>query len=112
MSDEIRIDGLGIAPGVLETIVSQAASAVDGVSSVETGQGLAGLVGKAGGKGVEVDLEGGSLDVALHIAVGYGDPLHEVARGVQSAVAEALESMTGQSVRAVDVYVDDVVFPG
>ena len=111
MADEVRLDGLGVAPGVLETIAIQAAGRIDGVVSVDGGKGVAGLVDKAQGRGVEVcPTEAGGLDVSLHVSLAYGKPLHEAARLVQSAVAEALESMTDQRVNTVDVYVDDVVF--
>ena len=34
MSEELYIDGLGLAPGVMETIVSLAAKDIEGVASV------------------------------------------------------------------------------
>ncbi len=111
MSEEIRLEGLGIAPGVLDTIVQQAAQAVDGVAAIEGGRGVAGLVGKTGGRGVEVDVsDAGVLSVAIHTTLAYGKPLQGVAREVQAAVAEALESMVGRAVGSVDVYVDGVSF--
>ncbi len=113
MTDEVRLGGLGVAPGVLETIAIQAASKVEGVVSVDGGQGLAGMVSKATGKGVEVDLsDEGALDVSLHVSLAYGKPLHDVARQVQKVVAKALEGMTDQHVESVDVYVYDVAFKG
>ena len=33
MSDEIRLEGLGVAPGVLDTIVTVAAEGVEGVAA-------------------------------------------------------------------------------
>jgi uncharacterized alkaline shock family protein YloU len=108
MSEEIRLEGLGIAPGVLDTIVQQAAQTVDGVVAIEGGRGVAGLVGKAGG--VEVDVSEDVLSVAIHVTLAYGTPLQGVAREVQAAVSEALESMVGRAVGSVDVYVDGVSF--
>lgn len=108
MSEEIRLEGLGIAPGVLDTIVQQAVQTVDGVVAIE-GRGVAGLVGKAGGIDVEVS-EDAALSVAVHVTLAYGVPLQGVAREVQAAVAEALESMVGRAVGSVDVYVDGVSF--
>jgi uncharacterized alkaline shock family protein YloU len=109
MSEEIRLEGLGIAPGVLDTIVQQAAQTVDGVVAIDGGRGVAGLVGKTGG--VEVDVsEDGILSVAIHTTLAYGEPLQGVAQEVQTAVAEALESMVGRAVGSVDVYVDGVSF--
>ena len=109
MTDELRLDGIGVAPGVLETIVTLAAEGVEGVARVEA-PGLGGLVHK-GGKALTVAVdEGGSMAVALHVTLKYGQPLHEVAKLVQTAVAEALTSQTGQPVTGVDVFVDAVAF--
>jgi uncharacterized alkaline shock family protein YloU len=78
---------------------------------VEGGKGVAGLVDKAQGRGVEVTLaEDGTLAVSLHVGLAYGEPLHGVASKVQAAVGDALGSMTDAPIGAVDVYVDDVVF--
>ena len=109
MTDELRLQGIGVAPGVLETIVTLAAEGVDGVEKVET-TALGGLVHKAGkALAVSVD-EAGSMSVEVHVTLRYGRPLHEVAQNVQKAVAEALTSQTGQPVTKVDVFVDAVTF--
>ncbi len=110
MTDELRLEGIGVAPGVLETIVTLAAEGVEGVASVEIG-GLGGLVKGGSGKGLTVTVgDAGVLSVCVHVALAYGPPLHETAATVQQAVADALTSQTGQPVSVVDVYVDAVVF--
>lgn len=109
MTDELRLDGIGVAPGVLDTIVTLAAQNVEGVAGVEA-PGLAGLVHK-GGKALTVGVdEAGAMSVTLHVTLKYGQPLHEVAKNVQRAVAEALTSQTGQPVTSVDVFVDALAF--
>jgi len=115
MSDEIRLDGLGIAPGVLDTIVTVAAEDIEGVAAVGA-SGLAGLVQKGARKGTAraVDVvagEDGALSVSLHIQVTYGSKLRQVAGSVQEAVVDALTSQVGVTVEAVDVYIDGLVFP-
>ena len=115
MSDEIRIDGLAVAPEVFQTIVTVAASEIEGVACVDAAPSLTSITrGKrAGAKQQMVTVaDDGSLSVALHVRLTYGQPLHEVAGRVQNAVTDALASMTGQSVTAVEVYIDGVVFPG
>lgn len=113
MSDEIRLEGLGVAPGVLDTIVNVATESVDGVAAVGA-PGLAGLVQK-GRKGtaraidVVVDEES-KLSVTIHVQVTYGFKLREVAASVQSAVSDALASQVGVEVAAVDVFIDGLVF--
>jgi uncharacterized alkaline shock family protein YloU len=114
MSDEIRMEGLGVAPGVLDTIVTVAAQGVEGVSCVGA-PGLAGLVQKGARKGTgrAVDVtraEDGSLLVTVHIQAAYGSKLRKVAEDIQIAVADALVSQVGVEVGAVDVFVDGIVF--
>ncbi len=110
MSDEIRLEGLGVAPGVLETIVTLAAGSVEGVAHVGT-PGLAGVVKKKGAaKSVEFDMGEDGMSVAVHVHAEYGRPLRAVARAVQEAVADALESQVGNDVASVDVFVDGIVF--
>jgi uncharacterized alkaline shock family protein YloU len=113
MSEEITLDGIGIAPGVLETIATVAAQGVDGVAEVSgAGTGLAGLVQKGASRGVCVEVhEDGALCATVRIHAQYGKPLRAVATAVQRAVIDALLTHTGQTVSSVDVYVDGVVFP-
>ena len=114
MSDEIRLEGLGVAPVVLDTIVTLATEGVEGVASVGA-PGLAGLVQKGARKGSSraVDVcvaEDGSLTVTVHIQIVYGSKLKAVANAVQVSVADAITSQVGVAVEAVDVYVDGIVF--
>lgn len=113
MSDEIGLEGIGIAPGVLETIAQIAAESVEGVANiVPPGSGLAGLVSKGASRGVSVEVgEDGTLTASVHISAYYGRPLHKVATAVQRAVTDALLTHTGQTIASVDVFVDGVVFP-
>ena len=83
MSDEIKLEGIGLAPGVLDTIVTLAAEGVEGVAAVGAA-GIAGLVQKGVAKGSAraVDVcagEDGSVTVTAHIQVYYGQQLKVVA---------------------------------
>lgn len=114
MSDEIQLEGLGIAPGVVETIVALAADKVSGVAGVCATQTLSQLAAKAVSKQstgcVAVEMEDGAVAVDLHIEVEYGNPIHEVAGNVKLAVADAIQSQVGAEVASVDVFIDGVVF--
>lgn len=111
MSDEIRLEGLGVAPGVLETIAALATQSVEGVVCIPGTQGLAGLVPKSGTRGVVVSIgDDATLHVVLHLTVRYGTPLRDVATSVQRAVGDALLTQTGQKVSAVDVFIDGIQF--
>lgn len=114
MSDEIRLEGLGVAPGVLDTIVTVAAEEVEGVAAVGA-SGLAGLVQKGSRKGAAraVDVcsgEDGTITATIHLQILYGHKLKDVAKAVQIAVADAVTSQVGATVAAVDIYVDGIVF--
>lgn len=113
MTDEIKLEGLGLAPGVLETIVTLAAEQVPGVASV-CAPGLAGKVGKGkSSKLIDVAIdEAGTATASVHLQAEYGIPLRDVARGVQVAVADAITSQVGVPVNTVDVFVDGIVFEG
>lgn len=114
MSDEIRLEGLGVAPGVLDTIVTVATESCDGVVAVGA-PGIAGLVQKGARKGAAravdvVTAEDGQVSVTIHVQVRYGMKLREVARCVQEQVSDALVSQVGVEVAAVDVFIDGLVF--
>lgn len=114
MSDEIRLEGLGVAPGVLDTIVTVATEACEGVAAIGA-SGIAGLVQKGARKGTAraVDVvtgEDGAVSVTVHVQVYYGSKLREVATCIQAAVSDALVSQVGIDVAAVDVFVDGIVF--
>lgn len=113
MTEEITLEGIGVAPGVLETIALVAAEGVDGVAGVPgASSGLAGLVQKGAARGVCVQVnEDNTLVAAVRISALYGRPLREIAGDVQRAVADALLAHTGQKVATIDVFVDGVVFP-
>lgn len=109
MATELSLDGLDIAPGVVETMVELAASAVEGVANVETS--ALGKISKAA-RSTEVTLnEDGLFVVTLHVAATYGRPLRQLGAAVQEAVADALESQTGHAAARVDVFIDSLVFP-
>jgi uncharacterized alkaline shock family protein YloU len=114
MSEEIRLEGLGVAPGVLDTIVTMAAESVEGVAAVGS-SGIAGLVQKGARKGSAraVDVcadESGAITATIHLQVIYGHKLKDVAKAVQDAVADAVTSQVGATVGPVDIYVDGIVF--
>jgi uncharacterized alkaline shock family protein YloU len=111
---EIQLEGLAVAPGVLDTIVTMAAQGIDGVAAVGA-SGLAGLVQKGARKGTAraVDVcvdEAGAITATIHIQVIYGHKLMDVAAAVQNSVADAVASQVGAKVAGVDVFVDGIVF--
>ena len=115
MSEELFFDGLGLAPGVMETIVAIAAKDVEGVANVGasslTGLNLRSRIRKSDVSPIDVSMntdEG--IDVDVHIDVEYGKSIPKVAAEVRQSVAEAVLTQIGFTVSSVDVYVDGVRF--
>ncbi len=94
-----------ISEEVLGSIAAGAAAEVEGIS------GLMNVAAKKSGvKGVRlvVDEDGAVVDVYILIRYGYAIP--EVAGKIQGAVTNAVESMAGFAVKAVNVHVGGVSF--
>lgn len=111
---ELNLDGMAIAPGVVETIVSIATNEVKGVASV--GPSSAGgfrsvFAAKPSTQGIDVAVgEDDKLNVSVRIDVYYGYVLPDLAASVRQAVADAVASQVGVQVGSVDVYIDGIQF--
>lgn len=109
----LNIDGMALAPGVLETIVSIAVAEVEGVAAL--GSNASGIRSRLGGKqgvqGVEVvSDEQDNLSVSVHIDAYYGTVLPELAAKIRTAVVDAAAIQVGATISSVDVYVDGIQF--
>ena len=102
-----RSDELGnihISEEVLAAI-SAAALEVEGVSS------LTNPSKKNAARGVHIKLEEEKVVVTMSVLMAYGHTIPEMGRAVQEAVKNAIESMSGLEVAAVNVSVGGIVFP-
>ena len=112
-----RGDELGnihISEEVLAAISAAAALEVEGVSclAANLGSDIAELLGKKNlAKGVRVKLEEDKVVVELSVLMEYGSTIPELCHAVQEGVKNAVESMTGLEVSAVNVNVGGVTFP-
>ena len=93
-----------ISQDVLASIAAGAAAEVEGIS------GLMNLAKKSGARGVRLTLDDDGAAVDLYVMIRYGYAIPEVAEKIQTAVSNALESMTGFPVKAVNVHVGGVSF--
>lgn len=107
MADKLILDGLTVAPNVITTIVTIAATDVEGVVGV-----YAPTLRKAqGARGIEVSTdENGGLIVGIHLSAAYGTKLRDLGERVQSAVADALAVQLGAEPASIDIYIDSLVF--
>ena len=109
-----RSDELGnihISEEVLAGIAAAAALEVEGVSGLAAnlGSDIAELLGKKTlAKGVHVQMEDEKVTVDLSILMSYGNTIPEVGKAVQDGVKNAVESMTGLTVAAVNVGVGGI----
>ena len=95
-----------ISEDVVSTIVENTLTEVDGVV-----KGGAEVVGKKSwGKGVRIQIvEDNTLTIGCNIIVRYGESVIQVAKAVQEAITSAVESVTGVTVRDVDVNVCGII---
>ena len=102
-----------ISEDVLITIVTHAIEEVEGVVGLNAkpGADIVELIGKKGwGKGLKITIaEDDALIVDCNITVAYGQSVVSVAGAVQDAVTNALESMAGVKINAVNVNVCGIV---
>lgn len=108
----LNFDGMAIADGVIETIVSLAVKDVEGVaalSSAPSGGILPSRKPKAAGVEVMPN-EDGSIAVAIRVEVLHGYSLPAVADSIRQAVADAALAQIGVPTSSVDVYIDGIQF--
>lgn len=102
-----------ISEDVIVTIVAHAVEEVEGVVglNVKPGADIIELIGKKNwGKGLKVTIgEDDALTVDCNITVAYGQSVVSVAGAVQAAVTNALESMAGVKIAAVNVNVCGII---
>lgn len=111
------IEGITIAPGVVETIISLAAAEVPGVAGVGTA-GAISTIRSAFNAGNAIPTNGirieplGDKQVAVTISIQayYGYRLVEIAENVRKAIVDALAAQIGVTVTSVDVHVDALSF--
>jgi uncharacterized alkaline shock family protein YloU len=112
---DLNLDGMALAEGVVETIVSIAVQDIDGVASVGNANSPAGLLAAFQSKpmteGIEVMAnDDNTLSIAIRIEVYYGSVLPALADKVRAAIADAVLSQVGVKVGSVDVYIDGIQF--
>jgi uncharacterized alkaline shock family protein YloU len=108
-----------IANGVVAKIVGIAAREIDGVKDVVgagAGATLTGLAtrvtrGDTRAQGVSVEVGEREAAAGINIIVNYGLSIPLVAEAVRRNIIDRVEAMTGLTVIAVDIAVNDLYFP-
>ncbi|MBR7010036.1 MAG: Asp23/Gls24 family envelope stress response protein [Oscillospiraceae bacterium] len=97
MTRELENGSVSINEEVISTIVVAAVKDVEGVVSLRSDK-----------KGLRVTLGEDSVELEYGLVVLYGHSVVEIAKNVQNAVVNAVESMTGFRVSHVDVNVTGI----
>lgn len=101
LSEDVIATMAGVATTECYGIVGMAGSRLK--------DGLAELLGRENlAKGVEVSLTEDSVEIDLHVVVGYGTRISEIGRNVTGKVRYVVETYTGLNVRGVHIHVEGV----
>ncbi len=105
---------LGIAPGVIETIVASSAAEVPGVAEVGgpkvSRKKFNSVLAKDGISGVKIIAEGDNMIIDIRIQIFYGYKLKDIVEGIRTNVSDALASHAGIEVDAINIYVSALRF--
>ena len=117
MADSITVSGVTISTNVIATLVTLAAERVEGVAYVNGHNVATNLVSLITSKPtvaentVQAEVVDDKLVVTLPVAVFFGYPFMELADKIRTDVAEILETQAGIAVGAVNVAIEELVFP-
>jgi uncharacterized alkaline shock family protein YloU len=101
---------VGISKDVVTSIAGIAVSEVDGIANLRSGDSVF-RRGEGMKRYVDTTVEGDVVTVTVRIAVLYGNPIHKVAKQVQTRIKAEIERMTGLKVSAVNVDVQRLAEP-
>lgn len=109
--DHKDIGEVHIADEVIAIIAGMAATEVEGVKGMvgRASDNIVELLGRKNlSKGVDVIVGEGDLTLGLSLVVNYGSSIVEVSKNVSEKVKNAVETMTGLDVAAVNINVAGV----
>ena len=105
---------LNISEDVIGIIAGLAASEVEGIAGMTLGfvDGINQILGssKKYSRGVKIELDGKKVTVDIFVNVKYGVRIPDVAWAAHTAVKNAVETMTGLEVAAVNINVQGIIF--
>lgn len=116
MSEKTYVDSLesgnvNISDDVIGIITSIAASEIEGVSGLHGSftEDIVGIFGKKNqSKGVKVQIDEQVVILDLSVVVDFGVKIPDIAWKIQENVKSAVESMTGLTVKEVNIHVHGI----
>jgi uncharacterized alkaline shock family protein YloU len=111
---EYETDAVKISAAVIAMIARTATLNVPGVvalhsSFMEKAIGL--FIGSSEGAGIKVEMDENNVAIKLRISAAYGVRIPDVVRQVQNDIRRNVESITGRTVRTVNVIVQTIKPP-
>lgn len=97
---------LNISEEVIASVAAMAIREVDGIYTRDT-KSVSEMLGLAG-KEIKVVCGDASVTVDCTVCIKYGMSIVEVAKNVQNAVKQEIESTTGLSVQAVNIHIGGI----
>ncbi len=110
---ETAYGSIHISEEAVATIVRMAADQVEGIAHapLSMASGFTEKLGKKNpAKGVKVELTENEVKIALYIYVEYGVKIPKLAMDLQKEVRQAVQMMTGLTVKEVNIYVQGISF--
>ncbi len=104
ISDEVVGVIAGLAATEVKGIIGMSSGMVGGITQVLTGK-------KNLSKGVKVNVGEESATIDINLVVEYGVRIPDIAITVQDNVKKAVETMTGLSVSAVNIHIQNIIIP-
>ena len=105
---EAEKGNVGISKDVVTAIAGIAAAEIDGIANLRAGDSTF-RRGEGMKRFVDTTVDGDVVTVTVRITVLYGNPIHKVAKQVQTRIKAEIERMTGLRVSAVNVDVQRLV---
>jgi uncharacterized alkaline shock family protein YloU len=109
LTQSAELGRISIAPLAIAQLIGHTAAECYGVVGM-AGKGRVArlLTREKRTQGIEVEQTADGLVIDLHVVVEYGLNLAEVAATIRTRVAYEVERLTGASVSAVEVHIEDV----
>jgi uncharacterized alkaline shock family protein YloU len=111
-SERESIGRIEVAPEVLTTIVRFATLGVEGVSRLSPAPPEVGSFFRRSARqdGIILDYADGKVAFDIYVLMKPNVNILDTSHALQTAVVEAIDTMVGIPVRAVNVHVEDVIF--
>ena len=108
LNNEQTVGIVKISDEVVSVIAGIAAEEIDGIVEFQHGVSSIFKGKKTSGKTVKVTLNENSALIEMAVSVEYGRKIPDVVAKVQENLKRTVEAMTGLSVEAVDIYVQNI----